>query len=400
MKKIISILTAFIIVMYTFPAASAEITEQPYGENLYNASPVSSELDLSSARTQRNVTLTKTEDGLLYEGQLDANKTSGWISFPNLDIDGSKCFKIKFTIKVLGAEKPTDWNAPYAAIYYTGVTSAGESLGEAGSRFTWFDYGLDEDNTTGGKFKEYVIDTSKLSRWDECKITSLRFEAFKNAPGTAVIQSIKLISGTDITEIGYNGQKNIQTVSKNAQSVEAYLSEPVVFDSVTVNTAKIIDFNGNDIAAAVKYDEESNCIIFRPESEFKANKTYTIELDGLRGNSKTVIDKVKRDFSITPGDYEINNVSFMRTPMGEFISIDLQNNTENDKELLVTISAWDGNEFVKGYLETVDVPAGRQTNKQIMFDPGKENTNIELAVWDNDYEIPVVISDEMYSQAY
>ena len=86
--------------------------------------------------------------------------------------------------------------------------------------------------------------------------------------------------------------------------------------------------------------------------------------------------------------------------MGEFISIDLQNNTENDKELLVTISAWDGNEFVKGYLETADVPAGKQTNKQIMFDPGKENTNIELAVWDNDYEIPVVISDEMYSQAY
>lgn len=371
--------------------------------NVHAETPENVSLDLSAAKTRLDVTLTNEEDGLRYSGKLNSEGGSGWMYIENLSLDGSKYYQIKINIKIEDADIPKDWNVPYGAVYYTGTTASGENYGESASRFTWFEYGLIDDGdtlSTGGEFREYTIDTSKINGWGDCTITSFRFDAFKNAGGEAVIKSIELISKTDIIEISYDGVHGAELVPKDANSIDVYLSNGIYADSVNTSTARIINYNGNPVDCKVEYFEDEKKIVFS-DIRLKSNKEYQVVIEGVKGNANVILeDPISAPFKVMPDTYEIDEVIQTKGDGNVNSYVRLKNSGAEDKELLVIVSVWNGNEFIKNIIKTVDVPAESSAETSIEADGINEGNVVELYVWDNDGALPAVISNEIYSIVY
>lgn len=393
MKKLISLLSVLAIILSfaAVPSVHAEAAD--------NIS-----FNLKSAKTRNAVELVSTPEGMRYTETLTASGNSGWMYFENLSLDGSKYYQIKIKMKVESAAIPKDWSAPYGAVYYTGTTAAGTTLTESGARYTWFEYGLESDGdtlSTLGEFREYTIDTSKINSWADCTITGVRFDAFRNAPGVAVIESITLVGTADIVEIGCDGSRGITLVPKNASVIEAYMSENIYADSITANTAKLIDYNGNPVNCTVSYSSDDKKISFALGAPLKSNKKYTVKLEGIKGNQNTVIDKIiTAEFATQPDTYEIVEARQTKGDGTVDSYVSLINSGAEDKNLLVIVSVWNGNAFMYNEIKNVAVPAGG--NAEAAFTSGdlSEGCSVEMYVWDNDGNVPLVISNEIFKTEY
>ena len=319
------------------------------------------------------------------------------------EISGDDYYAIKITMRIIEADKDGTYNpwfgvfrneahtsADYCWMYHTGFEYTTKCIGD-GNYYTYY------IPTQSGKGDFHF-------NWSGETINKLSFRWFFNASGILNVKSIELICGPEITEMGYNGLLNVDTsaVPTDITSIELYLSEAITQSSVNENTVKLYDEQGALTALKTEYNPEEKKLVIYPEGRLKKNKNYTLTLDGIYGIAKdTVTAQIKHpiiaEFKTEPDIYNVESVKFTDiSPQEEGADVTVSNNSQEDKNFLVVMSAWSGDMFIKNKIIRLAVPKNSKNEASVTLDGLETGNSIEIYVIDNESDIPKLISDEVY----
>ncbi len=319
------------------------------------------------------------------------------------EISGDDYYAIKITMRIIEADKDGTYNpwfgvfrneahtsADYCWMYHTGFEYTTKCIGD-GNYYTYY------IPTQSGKGDFHF-------NWSGETINKLSFRWFFNASGILNVKSIELICGPEITEMGYNGLLNVDTsaVPTDITSIELYLSEAITQSSVNENTVKLYDEQGALTALKTEYNPEEKKLVIYPEGKLKKNKNYTLMLYGIYGIAKdTVTAQIKHpitaEFKTEPDIYNVESVKFTDiSPQEEGADVTVSNNSKEDKNFLIVMSAWSGDMFIKNKIIRLAVPKNSKNEASVTLDGLETGNSIEIYVIDNESDIPKLISDEVY----
>ena len=125
-------------------------------------------------------------------------------------------------------------------------------------------------------------------------------------------------------------------------------------------------------------------------------------LYGIYGIAKdTVTAQIKHpitaEFKTEPDIYNVESVKFTDiSPQEEGADVTVSNNSKEDKNFLIVMSAWSGDMFIKNKIIRLAVPKNSKNEASVTLDGLETGNSIEIYVIDNESDIPKLISDEVY----
>lgn len=133
----------------------------------------------------------------------------------------------------------------------------------------------------------------------------------------------------------------------DSEYIEAYLSNSVYgFDSSKI---KLIADGAETEIEKAGYNEASKKIIIYPKSQLRPNCTYTIVLSGDTEfyAGYTIGADVTAEFSTTPKNVEVSDISFIKDGQGMEVTAKLSNHGESAENAVLVVSVWRDNTFKK-----------------------------------------------------
>lgn len=201
-----------------------------------------------------------------------------------------------------------------------------------------------------------------------------------------------------INEIGYSGITKVEKIDHNANSIDVYLSNVVVAQSINADNVSICGEEGKIAVSGVVYDANALKITINIVQKLRSNTNYNVVLSEniLLRSDISVGAEIHKSFMISYGDFEVVGVTF--NDSGNTVSADvgIANTTASEKELLIIAAVWKGDEFsgIKTFVQNI-LP---MTTLYDSFNYGKMNAgeSLEIYIWENDGFNQKMIANKIY----